>query len=302
MARLRSDILKKSRLIEPLKSTSHLSLKKSKIQKISRFALDNRGGADIEYVLASKSKDLIMNFAAGLKEKELRAKIFKFLFTYGRLILQLFLYSCKIDLQYVVLGPVNPQVIVIACCTGGTTGFVLSWFSVGAILVAPPTLFSIFLLRSLTQQIQNTAEYNKFKSNIRKFLSDENFQDEVKNRIIEIQKRIRNSNLEDLNWNKNPELKEAAERLGIFENAPSATGPLNLDTLDPDPELNKILEEFGIIKKSNPKIHKTRRRGKTVYFRDFVAGMVDSDNESDLGIIDAEIIQEPERIRIRDKD
>ena len=293
MARLKNDIIKKSRLIEPSKSSS----KKSKIQKIYRFALDNRGGDDYKYQLADKIKDLVIKLAVFLKEKELRAKVLKLIFTQGRLVLQLVLSICKINLQYVVVDQVSPQVVVIACCTGGTTGFVCSWFSVGAILVAPPTLLSVFLLRSLAQQIQYNAEYTKLKNSIGRFLKDKNFQEDIRNILIETQKQMDNSNkikLEHLNWNKNLAIKEAAERLGIFENAPSATGPL---TLDLDPDLNKILEEFGLIKTPNTK---TRIKGKTVNFRDFVAGMVDDDNKSDLDVIDVEIVQEPVRIRIRD--
>ena len=170
----------------------------------------------------------------------------------------------------------------------------------GAILVAPSTLLSVFFLRSLTQQIQHNAEYaeyTKLKNRIGKLLKDQNFQKEIQTIFSETQKNIDNSNkikLEHLNWNKNSAIKEAAEKLGIFENAPSATGPLNLDLLDPDPDVKKILEEFGLIETPNPKIPVN---GKTVNFRDFVDGI---DNELDFDVIDAEIVQEPVRIRIRD--
>ena len=218
--------------------------------------------------------------------------------------MQLVLSLCKINLQYVVVDTVNPQVVVIACCTGGTTGFIWGWFSVGAILAAPPTLLSIFLMRNLAQQIQHNAEYTKLKNIIGRFLEDKNFQEEIKTILLDTQKRIDNSKkikLEHLNWNRNPAIKEAAERLGIFENPTSATGPLSLDTLNPNPDLKKILEELNIIETPNPKTPiKTSMKGKTVNFRDFVEGMGDGDNKSDLDVIDAEIVQEPVRIRIRD--
>lgn len=118
MERLKNDLMKKSRLIEPSKSPDNLSSKKSKIQNIYRFALNNRGGT------------------------------------------------------------------IIACSTGGTVGFVCSWFSVGAILVAPPTLLSVFLLRSLAQQIQHNVEYIKLKNIIGKFLNDKNSQEEITNIFI----------------------------------------------------------------------------------------------------------------------
>ena len=310
MARLKNDIIKKSplNLLEPSRTITNFNSKskKPKIQTIYRFALDTRGGADsdYEYKLAERIQDLVIKLAFFFKKNELKAKILKIIYTQGRLFLQLVLSLCKINLQYVVIEAVNPQVVVIACCIGGTTGFVSSWFSVAAILLAPPTLLSVFLLRSLDQQIHNNAEYTKFKQNIGRLFKDKNFQENIETIFIETQNNIKNSKkikLEHLNWNKDPAVKEAAERLGIFKNAPSDTGPLTLDTLDPDPDLKKILQEFGLIETPNPKTPiKTSPKGKMVNFRDFVDGMVDGDNKSDLDVIDAEIVKESVRIRIRD--
>ncbi len=86
-----------------------------------------------------------------------------------------------------------------------------------------------------------------------------------------------------------------AEQLGIFENPPLVTGQFTPDTLDPG--LNKILEEFGLSEKLSTK---ASIKGKLINFRDFVKKMVDDHDKSTLDLIDAEIIQEPIRIRIRD--
>lgn len=76
---------------------------------------------------------------------------------------------------------------------------------------------------------------------------------------------------------------------------------MTLDPLDLNSDLKKILQEFGSIKTPNRKTPiKNSIKGKIVNFRDFVEGMVDGDNKSDLDVIDAEIIQEPIPIRIRD--
>jgi hypothetical protein len=136
------------------------------------------------------------------------------------------------------------------------------------------------------------------KNNIVRLLKDKDLQEEIKNTFINIQKQMDNSNkitLEYLNWNKNPEIKEAAERLGIFENPPSVTRKPNLDLLDAD--LDKILENPGILQNSDSK---PRIKGKTVYFRDFIDQMSDNDNMSDLDVIDTEIVKEPVRIRLRE--
>lgn len=310
MERLKKDIIKKSRLIKPSKATkslTNLNSQESKIQKVYKFALNNRGGSDYdyeyncdyEYKLADRITDIVIKLAVFLKEKEHRAKVLKAIFAQGRLALELVLSVCNIKLEYLVIESVSPQVAVIACCTGGMAGFVFSWFSVGAILATPPSLLSIFLLRSWYQQVQHNGEYTKFKNSVRRLFKDENFQEEMRNLAIETQKQVENSKkikLEHLNWNKNPAIKEAAERLGIFKNAPSVHEPLTLD-----PDLKKILEEFGLIETPNPKtLIKTSIKGKTVNFRDFIEETVGGDNKSDLDIIDAEIVKEPLRIRIKD--
>jgi hypothetical protein len=61
MERLKNDIINKLKFIESSKSpksTNNLGFKKSKIQKIYRFALDSRGGADydFDYQLAERDR------------------------------------------------------------------------------------------------------------------------------------------------------------------------------------------------------------------------------------------------------
>lgn len=59
------------------------------------------------------------------------------------------------------------------------------------------------------------------------------------------------------------------------------------------------MKEFDLIKTPKSKAG-IKIKGKTVYFRDFIKGIVDSDNKSDLDVIDAEVVQ-PLRIRIREE-
>jgi hypothetical protein len=148
MARLKNAIIKESRLIKPSK-VSHFYSKKSRLKRIYRVAFNTRGG-QVEFELAEQIKDVVIKLTVFLKKKEMRARVLKFIFTQGRLVLHLVLHLCK---RYIVIDEVNPQIAVIACCTGGATGFVCSWFSVGAVLFTPPTILSFFLLRSLIKQI-----------------------------------------------------------------------------------------------------------------------------------------------------
>ena len=152
----------------------------------------------------------------------------------------------------------------------------------------------------MAQQIQFNRNFTQFTKNIHILLKDENFQEDIKSIIIGAQKRIDNSEsikMEHLSWNKNPAIKEAAERLGIFENPPSVSGQFTSDTLDPG--FNKILEKFGLSKKLSTKTS-IKGKSRSIHFRDFVKGMVDGADKSSLDVIDIEIGQEPVRIRIRD--
>ena len=103
----------------------------------------------------------------------------KIFFQNGRLLLELILYKCRIDITYSLLTEgLSTQVIVITATAGGPAGFTLSWFSAGASLVGPPVLISILLIRSLlirsvAQQIVNQRDYSKFKKLVNQILEDD---------------------------------------------------------------------------------------------------------------------------------
>ena len=189
MKRLKNCIIKKSDLVK-LK-TPISSCKEAKIKHIYRFALGNRGGqfeefqADHEFPneifnLAQNIKYLVERLAVFLKQKELKA-IAKIFFKNGRLILELILYKCNINITYPIISEgLSTQVIVITATVGGAGGFALSWFSVGAILVSPPVLISALLLRSTNQQILNQIDYLKFKKMVNKMLDDDELKETIR--------------------------------------------------------------------------------------------------------------------------
>lgn len=81
MIKLKNDIIKKSRLIEPSKATKSLNnSKKLKIQMIYRVDINNRVGYKYDYQLAQQIKDLVLKLAVFLKEKEIRDKVLKIIF------------------------------------------------------------------------------------------------------------------------------------------------------------------------------------------------------------------------------
>ena len=105
----------------------------------------------------------------------------KIFFKNGRLILELILYKCSINITYSLLTEgLSTQVIVLTATAGGAAGFTLSWFSVGASLVVPPLLISVLLLRSVTQQILNQRDYSKFKKMVNKMLDDDELKETIR--------------------------------------------------------------------------------------------------------------------------
>jgi hypothetical protein len=305
MERLKSSIIEKSGLVR-LK-TPVLNSKEAKIKQIYRFALADRGGqleefqADHEFSnevfnLAQNIKGVVERLAVFLKKKELRgvAKIF---FKNGRLILELILYKCKIDITYTIIAEgLSTQVIVMTVCAGGAAGFALSWFSVGAILVSPSVLLSFLLLRNVNKQILNQRDYSKFKKMVDKMLD-------------------------------NDEMKKTIQAAFVMEGEgpTSSFGPLKMEPLDfdeksalknffnlkPDENLDEFIkarmkEELGLIE--NPteeqlqeivqKMVKRKPKRKTVFFRDFInENPYEGSNFSHSDIIDDDILEQPIRMK-----
>lgn len=120
--------------------------------------------------------------------------------------LELILYKCKIEITYLFLTEVlSTKVIVITVTTGGAAGFVFSWFSAGASLIAPPLLISILLIRSVTQQIANLRDYAKFKNLITKTSEDDRIKQTIQ--AVFMEGKIPKTNLIEmkaLDLDKNP--------------------------------------------------------------------------------------------------
>jgi hypothetical protein len=305
MERLKNSIIKKSKLVRLKTPTLNSEeFKIAKIQKIYKFALNSRGGQFAEFEaqhefsnesfkLAQKIKGVIERLAHFLKERELKGVV-GLVFKGGRLILHLFLYTCNINIAYSVLTEgLSTQVIVLTVTTGGAAGFTISWISAGASLVAPIVLISALSLRSLTQQILNQREYSNFKKMVYKILDDDELKGTIRAFFMEgevegITSSSGRLKMKPLDFEKNYALKyEFDSKLGEdFKESIKA----------------RMEEEFGLIE--NPTetqleeiIH--RRKGKTVFFRDFINEIPSEGADlSDTEIIDAEILEEPIRIKL----
>lgn len=302
MKRLKNFIIKKLEFV--LQSDGLISnFKETRIKKIYIFALENRGGqfenfqVDHEFSnevfqLAQGIKGLVERLACFLKERELKG-ITGIFFKNGRLLLEFILYRCKIDLTYSLLTEgLSTQVIVITATAGGATGFIHSWFSAGASLIAPPVLISILLTRSVTQQVVNQIDYSKFKKLVNKMLEDDELKQTIRTFLFEgevpttsgIEMTSWDSDkntLPEFNFNSDQTFEEliqarAKEELGLVENS----------TLE---QLEKIIHTRKIRKR--PKL-------KTVYFKNFINQIIeDPDN-----IIDAEIVKKAIKVKVKNEE
>lgn len=303
MERLKNSIIKKSKLL--IKSDIPIpNSKEIRIKKIYRIALENRGGqfenfqADHEdhelsnevFKLAEDIKRLVERLATFFKERELKgvARIF---FKNGRLLLELILYKCRIDITYpLITEGLSTQVIVITATAGGAVGFTLSWFSVGASLVAPPVLISILLIRSVAQQIVNQRDYSKFKKLINQMLEDDELKQTIRAFFMEGEVPT-TTGIEMKSWDsdKNPLPEFNFDSDQTFEESIKS----------------KMKEELGLVENPTPEqieqiIHnrKIRNKGKTVYFKDFIKQIAEDPDD----IIDAEIVKEARKIKVKNEE
>ena len=112
MERLKNSIIKKSKLVIKLDRFTP-NFKKIRVKTIYKFALNDRGGqfenfqanhefSNEVFMLAQEIKGLVERLASFLKERELRG-VATFFFKNGRLILELILCKCRIDITYFLL-------------------------------------------------------------------------------------------------------------------------------------------------------------------------------------------------------
>jgi hypothetical protein len=134
---------------------------------------------------------------------------------------------------------------------------------VGAILVSPPLLISVLLLRSATQQILNQKDYSNLKKMVNKILEDDELKETIRAFFIEgegqtpasggLKIKPIDSNEFKFKFNSEPDenLEEfikarMKEELGLIEN------PNEL-------QLKEIIEKVKI-----------KPKGKTVLFKEFI--------------------------------
>lgn len=293
MLRLKRDLINKSRLgkhpiptklfFNPLRS----KLKVTKVYKVlidKQLLLDKRGG-DFDpnsniyillYKFLSKFEAVILKILAGLKNKKLYAHASKafakqVFYCQVRRAIQLFLEVYNIQINQKLSKEIGPELIATAIFTGGATGIISACLPVLRSVLGPSVLFSTFLFKKLIENATSSSFWSE-KNPIRQILKDEEIDQQLNNLLMRSQEEFSNSGkvrLQDLHWNKNPQIKEAAQRLNVFQTAPEVGHKLTLDPCNLDPDLKRLFQELGIGERPN-RIPSVRSKGKIVYFRDVI--------------------------------
>jgi hypothetical protein len=302
--KLKKSIIKKSEFL--VRKRKLFKSKKPKLKAIYKLALNIRGGEIEEFIIdgqcstevleiAQKIKMIVSKIAIFLKQREMKGAL-KIFFFQGRLILDLLLYGCDINIAYGTLNEgLNVKVIVSTITTGGSVGFAFSWIAAGVGLLIPTILSTTFILRSLSQQIVNQRDYSKLKDMMEQLFSEYEIRRTIQGSFLPGKTPNINLNrieMESNDLDQNTALKIACERLGIRDKKRDFSKAFiqrkiekNFGlTQDPNnAQIEKIIKN-GVVKR-----HKT----KTVYFTDFIkknSGF--NDYISDSGILDAIIVNE----------
>ena len=204
-----------------------------------------------EFKLASFIQKIFERTIVFLMTKKKNARYLKFLFIAAQAIIRFVLIRCNITIFYLESDQMDQPVAIMAVCSGGTLGFIHGWFAAGFLLGVTPAIVAAFIIRSFFQQYMHDKEYKKLADFMKKISQDKEFKEKmimtINESIKQIDKRINQLKLENLNWNRNPDIKQAAERLGIFENPPEIGGPLHIESLDGDLEIEEMLKNLGLI-------------------------------------------------------
>lgn len=321
MKRLEKSIIKKSGFTKSKAPLLNARKRKKveKIQKIYRFALNPRGGQfdDFEarqefsnesFKLAQAIQKFVERLAQYLKEREMRG-LLRIFFKGSRLVLELILMKCQIDMSYQILSKgLSTQVIVITSTVGGATGFTIAWFSAGASLVFPPLLISALLVRSFTQQILHQREYLRFKEMINKLLEDEKIKGTLRAYFTEGESELVNPRLWELEMKPldldldtllkhDFESKSGEEFIKAY--LESEYGLVENPT---DSQLEEIIRE-KVTSKPRPRAKSTNLqelKEKLSKSKGADFSNTDDDIFEDIldNIIDAEIVEEPIRIKL----
>ena len=287
---------------------------KRRRKKVLMKKLDDiRGGFDIDIRWVDYGHGFdIRGVELILKSKRVKVRIVTFIVNFLALNKSSIIPNFKL-LGYLFL---NASVIWINICTNGihpivifmisaVVGFALSYLPVVANFVTPRAILAIFLWRSARQMIHHLLVevilrriYEILEMYIKYF--ERNGRKKIQPGLFTNRKPLPITNKIKMKLSTPSEIQKDLQKFEILQqNNVTNAGKLHINTLDCDPELEKMLGLWKMPKHQFSMKEKILNKAKTVCFRNFIKGNVDVDNVSNLSIINAEIVEQALKSQIK---
>lgn len=288
---------------------------KRRRKKVLMKKLDNiRGGFfDIRWFDYGHGFD-IRGVELILESKRLRVRIVTFIVDFLVLNKSSIIPNLKL-LGYLLL---NASVIWIEICTNGihpivifmisaVVGLALSYVPVVTNFVTPRAVLAIFLWRSARQMIRHLVlkvilpRISEILEMYIKLYFERKGRKKIQSGLFTNPKPLPIINKIKMKLSTpSDEIQKALQKFEILQqNNVTNAGKLHINTLDSDPDLEKMLGLWKMPKHQFSMKKKVLTKAKTVCFRNFIKGTVDVDNVSNLSIINAEIVEQALKSQIK---
>jgi hypothetical protein len=193
-----------------------------------------------------------------------------------------------INMSAIYAYGMHPIVIVMI---SGVVGLALSCLPVIGSYFAPRAILAMFLWRSGSQMISHMLlEVFSLITEILNFISEPYLRKRIEPGLFTKGRPPLISSKPKIKLLTSPEILKVLQKFEILQQK------LPIDTLDSDPDLEKLFEmskhEFSPKGKAFPV-------AKSVYFKNFIKETVDVDNLSNLSITNAEIVQQAAKSQLK---
>jgi hypothetical protein len=253
------------------------------------------GGFNIEFAWADCGNGYdIRTIELILESGTVKVKIVTFIVNFFALYKHNIIQNIKllilllINMSAIYAYGMHPIVIVMI---SGVVGLALSCLPVIGSYFAPRAILAMFLWRSGSQMISHMlVEGFSLITEIFNFISEPYLRKRIKPGLFTKGRPPLISSKPKIKLLTRPELLKVLQKFEILQQK------LPIDTLDSDPDLEKLFEmskhEFSPKGKAFPV-------AKSVYFKNFIKETVDVDNVSNLSITNAEIVQQAAKSQLK---
>ena len=253
------------------------------------------GGFNIEFAWADCGNGYdIRTIELILESGTVKVKIVTFIVNFFALYKHNIIQNIKllilllINMSAIYTYGMHPIVIVMI---SGVVGLALSCLPVIGSYFAPRAILAMFLWRSGSQMISHMlVEVFSLITEIFNFISEPYLRKRIKPGLFTKGRPPLISSKPKIKLLTSPERLKVLQKFEILQQK------LPIDTLDSDPDLEKLFEmskhEFSPKGKAFPV-------AKSVYFKNFIKETVDVDNVSNLSITNAEIVQQAAKSQLK---